>query len=698
MDKIKTVKIKNEDGTVSEESYSISVDATNVDMSNGKDLQDTVGNINIDEDGNIAEQLKNIKKKIYYFDTVMDMKTADLQTGDTCQTLGYYKANDGGAGLYKIINSTLENNSGSIYILDNGLRAELIVEDRIINIMHFGVRGDGQTDDTQAIQNVINDLQNGDILYIPNGKYKITAQKQYNILDYGDFNPYYALYFNNKNNIKILCDGIFICDMSTQIFNTFALQNCNNIEITGIKGKYEGTTPIQTNYLHARTLIHVNKCENIKINNCESLNVGGNTIFVACKDCEVKNSKASRTSVNYKSPSLFACYKSENINIENNITYGSCDDGDIVIFGVCKNCKILNNKIFNTFESTGEIVKNTSQGYCVDSECYSCSIINNYAYGYFYGIDTKTNCENTLISENILEKNKISITSRLGEGHATNYDTQIVNNIIKINNGNGNKTVMMGNVYNIGIYIEHNEGIMISNNNIGNDTVVNGYTIPFIAIGGIDSTETNRPVEKNNLITNNIINLETRKGNNYAYSDSPAIYLQGLSSDKMIKNYIILNNTIKSHYTQNNNYYDIVLGYAYNILIGNNLFTVKPNSNGYIKIDNSDLISINGNSFNSSNKAFSVTNTTNLVINNNTIRSSGNTNYSYLIDSCTNFKISDNYYQKTGSIESDVGVIRSSTNGIVQNNVAVTTKSHFYATPTTLPNTNVTEDNTVIFN
>lgn len=64
MDKIKTVKIKNEDGTVGEESYFISVDAINVDMSNGKDLQDTVGDINVDENGSIASQLDNLTNRV----------------------------------------------------------------------------------------------------------------------------------------------------------------------------------------------------------------------------------------------------------------------------------------------------------------------------------------------------------------------------------------------------------------------------------------------------------------------------------------------------------------------------------------------------------------------------------------------------------------------------------------------------------
>lgn len=64
MNKIKTVKIKEENGSVSEESYTISVDAKNVDMSNGKDLQHTIGTINVDDDGSIAEQLKNIIRRL----------------------------------------------------------------------------------------------------------------------------------------------------------------------------------------------------------------------------------------------------------------------------------------------------------------------------------------------------------------------------------------------------------------------------------------------------------------------------------------------------------------------------------------------------------------------------------------------------------------------------------------------------------
>lgn len=64
MDKIKTVKIKNEDGSVSQEAYHISADARNIDMTNGYNVQDTIGNIDVDNDGNIAIQLQQLKNAL----------------------------------------------------------------------------------------------------------------------------------------------------------------------------------------------------------------------------------------------------------------------------------------------------------------------------------------------------------------------------------------------------------------------------------------------------------------------------------------------------------------------------------------------------------------------------------------------------------------------------------------------------------
>lgn len=62
-DLIKKIKIKKQDDTYTDY-IPIGADAININMSNGKDLQNTIGDINVDEDGSIAEQLKNIIERL----------------------------------------------------------------------------------------------------------------------------------------------------------------------------------------------------------------------------------------------------------------------------------------------------------------------------------------------------------------------------------------------------------------------------------------------------------------------------------------------------------------------------------------------------------------------------------------------------------------------------------------------------------
>jgi len=92
------------------------------------------------------------------FNTVAEMKAdTDLQAGDTCQTLGYYSANDGGAGLYKIVDDDLlVDNGGSIHILDNGLKAELIIKEDKIYLEQFGSVGNGVFDNFLCFQKALN--------------------------------------------------------------------------------------------------------------------------------------------------------------------------------------------------------------------------------------------------------------------------------------------------------------------------------------------------------------------------------------------------------------------------------------------------------------------------------------------------------------------------------------------------------------
>ena len=76
------------------------------------------------------------EETVQVFDTVADMKLADLKDGMSVQTLGYYEINDGGSATYKITNE--ENETEYQEELENGLYATLIIIG-IADIRQYGV-------------------------------------------------------------------------------------------------------------------------------------------------------------------------------------------------------------------------------------------------------------------------------------------------------------------------------------------------------------------------------------------------------------------------------------------------------------------------------------------------------------------------------------------------------------------------------
>lgn len=61
MDKLKAIKVKQADGQYGE-AIPIGADAENIDMSSGKTLQETMGNVDVDADGSVEQQLDQLNK------------------------------------------------------------------------------------------------------------------------------------------------------------------------------------------------------------------------------------------------------------------------------------------------------------------------------------------------------------------------------------------------------------------------------------------------------------------------------------------------------------------------------------------------------------------------------------------------------------------------------------------------------------
>lgn len=107
------------------------------------------------------------------FDSVAQLRVADLIPTQLAVTMGYYTPNDGGHGAYCIRPALVSDvdDGGSIIILDNGYVAELITEGTV-SVKQYGAKGDGVTDDTSAVTKAVN---SGHAVYVPKGHYIITS-------------------------------------------------------------------------------------------------------------------------------------------------------------------------------------------------------------------------------------------------------------------------------------------------------------------------------------------------------------------------------------------------------------------------------------------------------------------------------------------------------------------------------------------
>lgn len=171
-----------------------------------------------------------IKQKVYHFENVEDMKNClTLMLGDTCQTLGYYSANDGGEGLYKIVNDdTLVDDSGSIHELANGLKAKLVIKDDRVNVKQFGAKGDGETDDSDYFKEDKQYEANRGVFQLDKNTL-LHNIKTKNITGTGSL-KYKA--YNYKNNdgiipIKKIKDNVFLSMNLPSDGNTYMINRIN---------------------------------------------------------------------------------------------------------------------------------------------------------------------------------------------------------------------------------------------------------------------------------------------------------------------------------------------------------------------------------------------------------------------------------------------------------------------------------------
>lgn len=221
------------------------------------------------------------------FPNVESIKQANnLKTGGLIKTQGFYQLNDGGGADYVIVDDIGEDevDEASIIALQKGLYAKLIIQD-YVNIKQCGAKGDGVTDDTEALQKAINISSK---VVIPKGVFVVSKSLSLkdNAVIYGigedsvikksgDENVYFNLFTDMQLTKKYT--------FSTLTFDG----NCNNF-----KHMYSYTTDFG-GYKQLETAnewnLFTSSADILVIENCKFNNIHGNVISNASNNIIVNN-------------------------------------------------------------------------------------------------------------------------------------------------------------------------------------------------------------------------------------------------------------------------------------------------------------------------------------------------------------------------------------------------------------------------
>lgn len=231
---------------------------------NNTDIIDNVNIIALNNQNLVAEFIKKVDIK--YFNTINDLKNdSTLIENKIVKTLGFYEIGDGGESYY-LIKSNLVANEQNIIELKNNLYAELYINNKTITTKQFGIIGDGNTDETEKLQNLFNYITDNTTVIVI-GMIKV--------------NP--TLTLENKQSITITSNkGVIGYSTDTTIQNGLLINVLENyttaygINIINCKG-------IKLNSLLIKSTEEVNI---LPLNGIYGINLNGSP-FTTIENCDI---------------------------------------------------------------------------------------------------------------------------------------------------------------------------------------------------------------------------------------------------------------------------------------------------------------------------------------------------------------------------------------------------------------------------
>lgn len=255
------------------------------------------------------------KQTLLKINTIADLRNFNgYYEGQEVVLMGYYEAGDKEPLTYKWTLTQGVDNGGSVINSSKGSWKAILGD--IVDVKHFGAKGDGITDDTSSIISALNYFNSNTTIVFPKGNYLITKLIVENKVDFNLFGDIGA-----KLTLKSINDG-----------NEKGIElrgNLDNVSIKSLEILGDGilTSKHQAIYSNSgQTLKNINISDN-KISNC-IVGISANAnLSGLIKNYVIKNNTISNI-VGTESGSGYGVHYASNdiINPSNVLVYGNVID------------------------------------------------------------------------------------------------------------------------------------------------------------------------------------------------------------------------------------------------------------------------------------------------------------------------------------------------------------------------------------
>ena len=304
------------------------------------------------------------------FENVDDMKSAtDIVDGSYVRTLGFYNKGDEGGALYKVrtIESGESANEQNLIALTGNLVAELVIMSNM-NVKQFGAHGDGETNDSSAINNAITALS-GKSINIPVGTYMLNAP------------------INVPANTQIVGSGADTVLKAISAINLndnlIKLEGANNTALSNFT--VDGNRSNQDESTYTQYGVYVSGSENVTLDGLTVKYANGVGIQVYnSRYCNIRNCDSSHNRYH-----AFECEQCQDCVFESSYGHDNDRHGIFVSPGEVGGTGSINNVITGcTFNDNGQYgvalgidAQGISIGLTRNNIISNCVIHNNGYYG-----------------------------------------------------------------------------------------------------------------------------------------------------------------------------------------------------------------------------------------------------------------------------------------------------------------------------